>query len=246
MASKTTIRIIALVISLVLALLGNLALADTQLGRVFFDAGGDLGFINIQTLMWVFFFLGMGELYYRYQANKVDVAGLHSRYLTEEMGVFYNQTRLAEVMQRVQNREDRLARLIKILFMRYQASQRSPDETHQMLNSQLEMMQFKLEVDYNLIRYISWLIPTLGFIGTVVGITLALSYAGEPGVAETPEFLGVLTSKLAVAFHTTLVALIMSAVLVYAMHVVQGQEETVIQHCGEYCLNNFINKLMSN
>ena len=100
------------------------------------------------------------------------------------------------------------------LFMRYQASQKSTVETHEMLNSQLEMMQYRLEVDFNLVRYISWLIPTLGFIGTVVGISDALSFAGIPGMAASDDFLPQLTSALAVAFNTTLVALVMSAVLV--------------------------------
>jgi flagellar motor component MotA len=129
--------------------------------------------------------------------------------------------------------------------MRYQASQKSPNETHQMLNSQLEMMQYKLDVDYNMIRYLSWLIPTLGFIGTVVGIANALAYAGIPGKAEEDVFLAELTSRLAVAFDTTLVALIMSAILVYIMHLMQGREENIVQKCGEYCLNNFINRLIS-
>lgn len=200
---------------------------------------------TIQNAMWLMFFIGLGELYYRHQVSKADVEALTNKYLLEEMGLFYDQATLTNVMSNVHDKNNRLADLIKSLFMRYQASQKSPDETHQMLNSQLEMMQFKLDVDYNMIRYLSWLIPTLGFIGTVVGISQALSYAGIPGTAESEMFLPELTTKLAVAFNTTLVALIMSAVLVYIMHLMQGREESVIQHCGEYCLNNFINKLIS-
>jgi len=114
-----------------------------------------------------------------------------------------------------------------------------------MLKSQLELLQFKIDVDYNIVRYITWLIPTLGFIGTVMGIAVTLAAAGLPGAAEQPDFLSNLTSRLAVAFNTTLVALVMSAILVFAMHIVQGSEERNIQYCGEYCLNNLVNKLIS-
>ena len=191
------------------------------------------------------FFIGLGELLYREQVSRDDIKALKKKYLIESLGVFYNQEKMNEVMNNVVNEKNRLASLIQILFMRYQASNKSSDETHQMLNSQLDMMQFKVDVDYNMIKYISWLIPTLGFIGTVVGISEALSYAGEPGKAGEENFLSELTQRLAVAFDTTLVALIMSAILVYIMHLVQGREEKIIQHCGEYCLNNFVNKLIS-
>lgn len=200
---------------------------------------------TIQNAMWVMFFIGLGELFYRHLISKADVEALDKQYLLEKDGVFYDQSELVKVMKKVDGEENRLANLVKALFLRYQASLKSPNETHEMLNSQLEMMQFKIDVDYNMIRYISWLIPTLGFIGTVMGISQALAYVGQPGSVDSDTFLADMTSQLAVAFNTTLVALLMSAVLVYIMHIIQGREERVIQHCGEYCLNNFINRLIS-
>ena len=53
------------------------------------------------------------------------------------------------------------------------------DKANNMFNSSLELFQHEVELRYNTLRYIVWLIPTLGFIGTVVGIALALSDAGS-------------------------------------------------------------------
>jgi len=47
-----------------------------------------------------------------------------------------------------------------------------------------------------------------------MGIMFALQYAGVPANAEADDFLYQVTSRLGVAFTTTLLALIMSAVLV--------------------------------
>lgn len=246
MISKVKIRLVFLLAS-ILFIIGFSIIFDSSssIGKVVFGLDASTSPLTIQNAMWLCFFLGIAELFYRYRVSEQDVEALSHSYLVEEMGVFYNTELLTNVMKEVHDKDDRLAKLILALFMRYQASHKSTDETHQMLNSQLEMMQFKIDIDYNLVRYISWLIPTLGFVGTVVGISEALSYAGQPGVSEIPSFLSELTSVLAVAFNTTLVALIMSAVIVYGIHLTQGREEAVIQHCGEYCLNHFINKLMT-
>ena len=98
-----------------------------------------------------------------------------------------------------------------------------------------------------MLRYVTWLLPTLGFIGTVIGISLALSEAGNmPDVGDgeaIKAWMGVLTQKLGIAFNTTLLALLQSAVLIFFMHVVQAREEESINDIGRYCLNNLINRL---
>ena len=52
-----------------------------------------------------------------------------------------------------------------------------------------------------------------------------------------------MTKRLAVAFNTTLLALVMSAVLVLIQHLVQAREEGVLNEVGQYCLDNLINRL---
>jgi hypothetical protein len=54
-----------------------------------------------------------------------------------------------------------------------------------------------------------------------------------------------LTQRLAVAFYTTLVALVMSAVLVFLTHLVQSHEEKALYAMESYVLDAFINRLQS-
>ena len=88
--------------------------------------------------------------------------------------------------------------------------------------------------------------------GTVIGIALALKSVGanfaEVGQGTDlsqlgPQLMQSLTKDLGVAFYTTLLALLQSAVLMLAMHLIQGHEEGALNKVGQYCLDNLINRL---
>lgn len=112
-----------------------------------------------------------------------------------------------------------------------------------MLDSSLDLFIHKLDLRYNLLRYLSWLIPTLGFLGTVIGIAHAMAFAGS-GAVEMDSLLTPTTQKLAVAFYTTMLALMQSGILVLLMSSLQSSEEQVINDSGQYCLENFVLRLM--
>ncbi len=134
-----------------------------------------------------------------------------------------------------------LPRLIQRIVTQFQTT-RSIDQSNVILNSSLELYLHEIDLRYTMIRYVVWAIPTLGFIGTVVGISLALAFAGSVDLQD-PSLLAELTKRLAVAFNTTLLALVMSAFLVLIQHIVQAFEERAVNQAGQYCLDNLINRL---
>lgn len=78
----------------------------------------------------------------------------------------------------------------------------------------------------------------------MIGISLALNYAGGAGASQDlSTLLPEITSRLAVAFYTTLLALIQSVVLVFSLHIIQAREERCLNQAGQYCLDNLINRL---
>jgi biopolymer transport protein ExbB/TolQ len=103
------------------------------------------------------------------------------------------------------------------------------------------MFLHEVDLNYNLIRYVCWLIPSLGFIGTVVGIGEALAYAGAN--AQADDLLGHTTGQLAVSFHGTFLALLMASILVFLQNRVQSKEEHALNLGAQYCLDNLINRL---
>ncbi|MBW3538873.1 MAG: MotA/TolQ/ExbB proton channel family protein [Planctomycetes bacterium] len=84
---------------------------------------------------------------------------------------------------------------------------------------------------YGMVRTVTWAVPILGFLGTVMGITIAIANV-TPEQLETS--LNDVTGGLAVAFDTTALALALSLVLVFATFVVQGAENRILTRVEDY------------
>lgn len=202
---------------------------------------------SIQSMMWIAFYVALGELLIRVLYINANDKGFKKKYLPEDAYTIIEIDDLPSIAKTIHKDSELsggLADFIQKLLMQFQTS-RSIGQTLDMLNAQLEMKSSVVDLNYNMIRYLSWLIPTLGFIGTVVGIADALAYAGKVN-GQGATFVTDLTQRLAVAFDTTLVALVMSAIVVFLMHIVQGREESNLTKIGQYCLDNFINRLYVN
>lgn len=209
------------------------------------SADSALGYFSIQNIMWVVFFIGLGELLFRILEVLETGKGIHKHYLPEDNHTILEPQDMPDIYKKLGLDVDimgSLAHLIKKMIMQFQATN-SVEQTNTMLNSQLELQSAAIDTNYNMIRYITWFIPTLGFIGTVLGISQALGYAGATN-GQGDKFVAELTDKLALAFDTTLLALIMSAILVFIMHLVQGKEEKNLVVIGQYTLDNFVNRLV--
>jgi len=88
----------------------------------------------------------------------------------------------------------------------------------------------RLDSEMSLLRYIAWAIPAIGFIGTVRGIGDALAQAHR---AMQGDLSGV-TQGLGTAFNSTLIALLLSLVLMFLLHHLQGEQERVVRDAESY------------
>jgi len=211
------------------------------LAVLLFDRQAELYPLTIQNVCWLVFWLCLGELWLRYRDALACGRVIQQKLLPEDDTTLLIKEDMNELVRRLKSNRSELADVIRSLALRFQAGN-AVDETHALLNTRLESWQYQLDIQYSMIRYWIWLIPTLGFIGTVVGISRALGAAAEID-PNSKTLLAELTSKLGVAFDTTLLALLMSAVLVFIMHWVQAREEQAILDSGDYCVKNFITRL---
>lgn len=97
----------------------------------------------------------------------------------------------------------------------------------------------RLDSELSMIRYIAWAIPAIGFIGTVRGIGMALSEAYR---AVEGDIAGV-TDALGVAFNSTLVALLLSILLMFLVHQLQLQQERLALNTQAYLDENLLRHL---
>jgi len=89
----------------------------------------------------------------------------------------------------------------------------------------------RLESDLSMIRYIAWAIPSVGFIGTVRGIGQALGQAHKAIEGDIFD----VTTSLGVAFNSTLIALLISIVLMFLLHQLQSLQEHYVLDTEAYC-----------
>ena len=91
-----------------------------------------------------------------------------------------------------------------------------------------------------ILRYITWAIPSIGFIGTVRGIGQAMAQA-ELAVDGN---IGPMTSSLGVAFNSTFVALLISVVIMFAVSILQRRQDeqlvSIQQYVEEYIIKRVV------
>jgi biopolymer transport protein ExbB/TolQ len=198
---------------------------------------------TIQNIMHVIFFVGLGELFVRWRSGIRETAYLKAGLLPEDDQTVLEAKDLGPIRRRVAGEFDGehgfLPSLVNLSVLQFQSS-RSVDQTAAVMNSSLELIAHRVDLRYGIVRFIAWLVPTLGFIGTVYGLGSSLAEAGastgELNIKEVAKTLGI-------GFDCTMVALGQSAILVFIMQIVQEKEETAVNLAGDYTLRNLVNRL---
>ncbi|MCB1131802.1 MAG: hypothetical protein KDN05_11775, partial [Verrucomicrobiae bacterium] len=117
----------------------------------------------VQSIMWVAMFVGFGELWIRWRALRNGRAMLRAGMLPEDERAMLtaDDMRPIYVNARGFSRGAALPVLVRRLAMEFRKS-RSVDRVNALLDSSLELFLHQLDLKYTLIRYLVWLIPTLG------------------------------------------------------------------------------------
>ncbi len=146
--------------------------------------------------------------------------------IAEGMRILPEDTReFARQIQALPEEQQRLLlpRVLMSALRRFASTQNIQDVstiTHSVVESEAD----RLESELSMIRYIAWAIPAIGFIGTVRGIGDALAQANR---AVQGDLAGV-TESLGLAFNSTLIALLISIVLMFLIHQLQSVQERLV------------------
>jgi len=111
--------------------------------------------------------------------------------------------------------------------------------TSDAIQTSVESLGVKLEAGNSMIRYLIWAIPSIGFIGTVRGIGQALSMADQ---ALAGDISG-MTNSLGVAFNSTLVALLISIIMMFFLHQLQNLQDSCVVDTQDYCEKFLLNRI---
>ncbi|MCU7960045.1 MAG: MotA/TolQ/ExbB proton channel family protein [gamma proteobacterium symbiont of Bathyaustriella thionipta] len=138
---------------------------------------------------------------------------------------------LRRKLQSLDNQDEQrlLPSVLQYALRRFETTQ-SIAETSLVVKNTVENEGERLDAELSMIRYIAWAIPSIGFIGTVRGIGLALGQAHQ---AVEGDITGV-THSLGTAFNSTLVALLLSILLMFVVHQLQLAQERLILDVENY------------
>ena len=122
-----------------------------------------------------------------------------------------------------------LPRVLMNALQRFATTQSIP-AVSESVREQCDIEADRLDSELSMVRYISWAIPSIGFIGTVRGIGDAL---GQAYKAVEGDISGV-TVSLGVAFNSTFVALVLSIIIMFALHQLQLSQERLVLNTQRY------------
>ena len=121
-------------------------------------------------------------------------------------------------------------------------------DVDEVLRTQSENDEAMVDSSYTVLRGFIWAIPVLGFIGTVLGLSIALGsfgtvlrHAGE--MEELRTALEAVTGGLSTAFETTLQGLVAALCIHMLMIMVRRKEEQFLDNCKDYCQKYIVGRL---
>lgn len=117
------------------------------------------------------------------------------------------------------------------------------------LRSQSDIDEDYIESTYTILRGFVWAIPVFGFIGTVLGLSVAMGDFGKVLAQEGAELnqvlgsLRLVTGGLNLAFETTLIGLVAAVAIQLVATALKRQEELFLDECREYCHRHIVSRL---
>lgn len=199
-----------------------------------------------------FFFGGISILLLKARKLKFQERSLKLSAVPAEPEFVLNETTAATVLNRIHALVDHprhfvlLNRIDRALSNFKNIGQ--VNDVSAILRAQAENDEDQVASSYTIVNGLVWAIPVLGFIGTVLGLSLAigrftltLQAAGD--LEKIRASLQGVTGGLATAFETTLVALTFTLILQLVITFEQKREMAFLDECNDYCHSHIVSKL---
>jgi hypothetical protein len=199
-----------------------------------------------------FFFGGLSILLLKSKKLKFQEQALKLAAVPAEPEFVLNETTAATVLNRLHSLVDHprhfvlLNRIDRALSNFKNIGQ--VNDVSAILRAQAENDEDQVASSYTVVNGLVWAIPVLGFIGTVLGLSLAIGkftltlQAGGDLAAIRASLQGV-TGGLATAFESTLVALTFTLILQLVITFNQKREMAFLDECNDYCHSHIVSKL---
>ncbi|MDR1484928.1 MAG: MotA/TolQ/ExbB proton channel family protein [Planctomycetaceae bacterium] len=179
----------------------------------------------------IMFFTGLSAMIIKFISVQIEKAKLrqgtllgkreHHKSRSDEVGNFISQI---DSYERIYGRTIRSRRLRLILELI------NRDGTTSELDNELRYLAeedaVEADASYGLVRLVLWAMPMVGFLGTVIGITIALGNLDLNAIQESSK---ILSAGLAIAFDTTALAIALDLMLYFVQFLVYRSESNLLR-----------------
>jgi len=199
-----------------------------------------------------FFFGGLSILFLKGRKIKFQERALRLSAVPTEPEFILTETTATTVLARIHSLVDQprhfvlLNRIDRALSNFKNIGQ--VNDVSAILRAQAQNDEDQVASSYTVVNGLVWAIPVLGFIGTVLGLSMAigrftqtLQAAGDLTLIRA-SLQGV-TGGLATAFESTLVALTFTLILQLVITFQQKREMAFLDECNDYCHSHIVTKL---
>ena len=191
-------------------------------------------------------------LFIKWRKLQMQKQCLLLRIVPEDSGYVLSPSNVEEVIERIHTlvddpRQFVLFNRIAIALSNLRNMGRVSD-VDEIMRTQGESDEAISESSYVVIGGFLWAIPILGFIGTVLGLSIAIGEFGNVMSASGRAnallpALKQVTGGLGLAFDTTLEALVAALAIQLMITFLRKSEQEFLDSCSEYCTRQIVNKL---
>lgn len=223
--------------------LGSMFAEDSSIQRVIQLLGGSSSGL-IQALIYMVFFYCLFELLNKKKFIQTQYNGFQLGLLPTKDQLVLSPKEVADIkLQTIQyerqGQQFLVNDFIKKACTQYRNDQ-SISETLQVFQSQVDNSKEEMEGDLEMVRYLLSTVVSLGFIGTLIGLSSSI---GMAHLAKTAEGMPEITNSLYIAFDTTLVALFIALILNFFYHSYLKTMDNFFAKSKTYIINNLISRI---
>jgi uncharacterized protein YoxC len=216
--------------------------SGSYLYRLFRPQGG--WFMSIVPGLTVFaFFWACADLFFKFRLARVNEADL-ARSEIVRLPSMAAQEPTSVTLHRLRSWDGRiLSRPVgrRVFWLLQHLETTDSQRAHELIRHQADLEADQAASSYRVVKLLIWAMPILGFIGTVLGISIAVggfsqfltTSVGIDEVAQVTAELGAVAGGLSFAFDTTLIGLVGGLVASVLSTGVQGREERALTRMEE-------------
>lgn len=196
-----------------------------------------VSFVNTLFFFWsaAICYLKLLKLRHQRQAMLLDVLpqSLGNNIDAENVGKFIDHVYGLPVTLRDSLMVNRIRKALEFFEVRQNVA-----DVSSLMSSQSGIDGSRIIGSYIIVKAFLWAIPLLGFIGTVVGLSHAISGMSFSNVEDVSKIVGSInnvTSGLGTAFDATLLGLVFAVVLNFPMNSLLKHEEEALNDIDAFC-----------